>query len=109
MGLRAMPRDGPRQPDRTAKARRSVEAIRALGLSGAKSHNRRKSARTSRNAMNINVPTAAVKNEDAANASFEVERHGAGLGAEIHGLDLKKGLDQETFKAFEAALVEHKV
>jgi taurine dioxygenase len=59
--------------------------------------------------MNINIPAATVKNEDAGNAPFEVERHGARLGAEIHGLDLKKGLDPETFKAFEAALIEHKV
>ena len=34
---------------------------------------------------------------------------GASLGAEIHGLDLKKGLDPETFRAFEAALIEHKI
>src|SRR3954453_6658842 len=56
-------------------------------------------------AMNINVATEKL----ASKAPFEVERHGARLGAEIHGLDLKKGLDPETFKAFEAALVEHKV
>jgi taurine dioxygenase len=59
--------------------------------------------------MNINIPTATMKNEGAGSAPFEVERHGARLGAEIHGLDLKQGLDSETFKAFEAALVEHKV
>ena len=53
--------------------------------------------------MNINVATEKL----ASTAPFEVERHGARLGAEIHGLDLKNGLDPETFKAFEAALVEH--
>lgn len=55
--------------------------------------------------MNINVATE----KRATTAPFEVERLGARLGAEIHGLDLKQGLDPETFKAFEAALIEHKV
>lgn len=41
--------------------------------------------------------------------SFEVERHGRHLGAEIKGIDLTQPLDQETFEALEAALVEHKV
>ena len=45
----------------------------------------------------------------AADASFHVERVNRHLGAEVHGLDLKKGMDEATFKAFEAALVEHKV
>ena len=40
---------------------------------------------------------------------FEVERLGAKLGAEIHGIDLKQPLGRETFKAFEAELVENKV
>ena len=40
---------------------------------------------------------------------FEVERLGAKLGAEIHGIDLKQPLDRETFEAFEAALVDNKV
>ena len=31
------------------------------------------------------------------------------MAPEIHGLDLKKGLDAETHKALEAALIEHKV
>lgn len=42
-------------------------------------------------------------------APFEVERVGRYLGAEIRGLDLKKGMDPKTFAAFEAALIEHKV
>jgi taurine dioxygenase len=58
--------------------------------------------------MNINV-TADMPSSDGASTEFEVERLGARLGAEIHGLDLKQALRQETFKAFEAALIEHKV
>ena len=42
-------------------------------------------------------------------APFEVERLGAKLGGEIHGLDLKNGMDAETFNAFETALIDHKV
>src|SRR5918995_3938512 len=57
--------------------------------------------------MNINVATDGLA--QTSSAPFEVERLGAKLGAEIHGLDLKNGMDAETFKAFEAALVEHKV
>jgi taurine dioxygenase len=58
--------------------------------------------------MNINVTTEGLANDNKA-APFEVERLGARLGAEIHGLDLKNGMDPATFKAFEAALIEHKV
>src|SRR6266581_1325716 len=54
--------------------------------------------------MNINVTAS-----DGTSTKFEVERLGASLGAEIRGLDLKAGLNAETFKAFEAALIEHKV
>ncbi len=57
--------------------------------------------------MNINVATDGLA--QTTSAPFKVERLGAKLGAEIHGLDLKNGMDAETFKAFEAALVEHKV
>jgi taurine dioxygenase len=57
--------------------------------------------------MNINVATDSVRKD--AEPPFEVERLGARLGAEIHGIDLKKGLDPDTFKALEAALIEHKV
>ena len=42
-------------------------------------------------------------------APFDVERHGRHLGAEIKGLDLGQPLDQPTFAALEAALIEHKV
>jgi taurine dioxygenase len=56
--------------------------------------------------MNINVAADGLK---SVAAPFEVERIGARLGAEIHGLDLKQGLDAEKFKALEAALIEHKV
>jgi taurine dioxygenase len=58
--------------------------------------------------MNINVTSQTLAPQKAA-APFEVERLGASLGAEIHGLDLTKGLDGDTFRALEAALIEHKV
>ena len=41
--------------------------------------------------------------------SFEVERIGVTIGAEIHGLDLARPLDDATFERLEAALIEHKV
>ena len=58
--------------------------------------------------MNINVAADGLPQTTSA-APFEVERLGSRLGAEIHGLDLKNGLDAATHKALEAALVEHKV
>ena len=42
-------------------------------------------------------------------ASFEIEPIGPTIGAEIHGLDLTRPPDAETFRALEAALVAHKV
>jgi len=57
--------------------------------------------------MNVNV--APEKSMAKAMAPFEVERLGARLGAEIHGLDLKASMSPETFAALEAALIEHKV
>ena len=42
-------------------------------------------------------------------APFEVEKMGRHLGAEVRGIDLKQPMDGETFAAFEAALIEHKV
>jgi taurine dioxygenase len=59
--------------------------------------------------MNINLAAEDLKGRQPASAPFTVERLGASLGAEVHGLDLTNGMDPETFKAFEAALVEHKV
>ena len=61
--------------------------------------------------MSINVATEELKHEkgNTTSAPFEVEPLGAKLGAEIHGLDLRTGMDPETFKALEAALIEHKV
>lgn len=56
--------------------------------------------------MNMNAPVNAAS---GVAIPFEVERIGRHLGAEVHGLDLKKGMNPETFRAFEAALVEHKV
>jgi taurine dioxygenase len=57
--------------------------------------------------MNINVTAEATAENGAV--PFEVERLGARLGAEIHGLDLKNGMDAATLRAFESALIEHKV
>jgi len=63
--------------------------------------------------MNINVapdqPQSAAATAAPAAAPFRIERLGASLGAEIHDLDLKAPVADDTFKAFEAALVEHKV
>jgi taurine dioxygenase len=61
--------------------------------------------------MNINVSDTSVSAQQAetAGAPFEVERLGARLGAQIHGLDLKAGMSPATARAFEAALIEHKV
>ncbi len=44
-----------------------------------------------------------------AEAPFGIERRGRSFGAEITGLDLKNGLDPATLKAFEAAVIAHKV
>src|SRR5262249_26296947 len=64
-------------------------------------------------AMNINVATSENKvsqtSGSAGAARFEIEQLGRHLGAEIHGLNLKNGMNPETFAAFEAALIEHKV
>jgi len=59
--------------------------------------------------MNVNPANASWTTAALAAAPFEVERIGRNMGAEIHGLDLKKGLDEKTFKALEAALIENKV
>ena len=60
--------------------------------------------------MNINTNiNIAADQRGASKPPFEVERLGARLGAEIHGLDLKQELDPATFQALEAALIEHKV
>ena len=62
--------------------------------------------------MNVNVAPDKPQSAPAAAAAaapFRIERLGASLGAEIHDLDLKAPVAEATFKAFEAALVEHKV
>jgi taurine dioxygenase len=62
--------------------------------------------------MNVNVAYQAGSDgapQTSRAAPFEVEPLGRHLGAEIHGLDLKNGMDPDTFRAFEAALIEHKV
>ncbi len=53
--------------------------------------------------------SALSKAEEAIPAAFQVERIGPTIGAEIHGLDLNAPLDDVTFRAFEAALIEHKI
>jgi taurine dioxygenase len=58
-------------------------------------------------AMNVNV--APDKTPRTAAAPFSIERLGVKLGAEVRGLDLSAPLDRDTFAAFEAALIEHKV
>jgi taurine dioxygenase len=57
--------------------------------------------------MNVSV---SITNPSHSVASFfEIERLGVKLGAEIRGLDLKQPMSAETFRAFEAALIEYKV
>jgi len=50
-----------------------------------------------------------AKSKRTDTATFEVEPIGPTLGAEIRGLDLRQPLGAETFGAFEAALIEHKI
>ena len=57
--------------------------------------------------MNVNV--ASEKPKSGATAPYRVERLSASLGAEVHGVDLKAPMEDDTFKAFETALIEHKV
>jgi taurine dioxygenase len=57
--------------------------------------------------MNVNV--ASEKSLATGALPFAVERLGARLGAEIRGLDLSAPMSPQTFRAFEAALIEHKV
>ncbi len=53
--------------------------------------------------------SAVSRSADAAESPFEIERIGPTIGAEIHGLDLNAPLDDAVFRAFEAALIEHKI
>jgi len=41
--------------------------------------------------------------------SFEIEPIGPTIGAEIHGLDLRQQIDEETASSLQDALIEHKV
>jgi taurine dioxygenase len=52
---------------------------------------------------------AAAMARPIADAPFEIEPIQPTIGAEIHGLDLSRPVDDDTFRAFEAALIEHKV
>jgi taurine dioxygenase len=58
--------------------------------------------------MNINAGAGSVRSAPAG-APFEVERLGACLGAQVQGLDLNASVSPDTVRAFEAALIEHKV
>ena len=49
------------------------------------------------------------KQTTSAGQGFEVEPIGPTIGAEIHGLDLTRELDAQTFARLERALVTHKV
>lgn len=53
--------------------------------------------------------SALARDAEAPAVPFEVERLGRHLGAEVHGIDLKQGMNPATFRAFEQALVDHKV
>jgi taurine dioxygenase len=57
----------------------------------------------------MNVTVASEKLSEGKAEPLRIERLGASLGAEVHGLDLKEPMDPATFQAFEAALTEHKV
>ncbi|HEY8580669.1 MAG TPA: TauD/TfdA family dioxygenase [Beijerinckiaceae bacterium] len=59
--------------------------------------------------MNVNVPKPSWTEAALAAAPFEVRRIGRTMGAEIRGLDLRKGLDETTFRGLEAALIENKM
>ena len=59
--------------------------------------------------MSMTAATEGAATEHAGGVPFVVERLGAKLGAEVHGIDLKLSLSRATFTAFEAALIEHKV
>jgi len=54
----------------------------------------------------MNEPAKSKKTDIA---TFEVEPIGPTLGAEIRGLDLRRPLSAETFRAFEAVLIEYKI
>ena len=57
--------------------------------------------------MNVNI--TQPERSAPPGAPFEVEQLGTHLGAQIHGLDLRQEMSPDTFSAFEAALIEHKV
>jgi taurine dioxygenase len=57
--------------------------------------------------MNVNIAPEQAKT--GAAAPFQVRRLAASLGAEILGVDLRAPMDDDAFRAFEAALIEHKV
>jgi taurine dioxygenase len=57
----------------------------------------------------VNINLAEPARGATVTPPFEIERLGACLGAQIHGLDLRRDMSGETLRALEAALIEHKV
>ncbi len=55
------------------------------------------------------VLESSVSVAESGPQRFEVEPIGATIGAEIHGIDLRRPLDRETLQNLEAALVRYKV
>lgn len=53
--------------------------------------------------------TATIHESASAAPPFGIEPIGPTIGAEIHGLDLARPMDDATFAAFESALIAHKV
>ena len=52
---------------------------------------------------------AVPQSVGAQGQAFGVERIGVTFGAEIHGIDLTRPLEDAAFARLEAALIEHKV
>src|SRR5262245_29060598 len=78
-----------------------------LGMPAWKPHNQRRK-RAREQPMNINI-AADKSTTTAGKPPFEVERLGARLGAEIHGLDMKQEHETAIFQALEDAMIEHKI
>ena len=59
--------------------------------------------------VNYGVPVMTDVARAAIEAPFAVTPIGPTIGAEVSGLDLSQPMDDATFAAFEAALIEHKM
>lgn len=67
---------------------------------------RRKSGSNQESKMTV---AAAHADEETQTQHFEVEQIGPTIGAEIHGIDLRRPLDANTFRRLEETLITHKV